>query len=222
VADDPRKRHPDYEHTDPPPPKRTQVGKLVIPPKDGGDPLWPQRVEAERRARERSELEQAEAEARVVFEREERASRVEMERGPVITTPSDSGQMRAVKAHWLSQWTPATIVGAVIALVAALGGTAGLKELLASNGHAQTQKLVAEGEARILKELQAERDERRKEIRRLERQVMMSTDLTSQLNGGPAGPGWPYRDIQWEPPPVSGQRLIMHVTSAPWPTREQE
>lgn len=145
-----------------------------------------------------------------------RRSTPEIEVAPLPPAPAPPSQRPA----WFVHWSPGSIAAAVVAVIVALGGAQGIRELLGAS--AATQAAIAASEARILARLEEHRideqrahDEIRKSITLEGTRINLLSAWAARVNQGAPHPSWPQ--LYTLTPPPAGAQTPLWVTSMPWP-----
>lgn len=126
-------------------------------------------------------------------------------------------------APWYAHWSPGAVAAGVVAVIVALGGATGVREILGSSE--ATRVAVREAEERIkatlIAELQHEREARQElsaEVVRLEERVEYVAGFAVALNKGKAHPTIPADSFGGRPKPLGEADTPPFVlTDTPWP-----
>lgn len=119
--------------------------------------------------------------------------------------PVQTDHSLSQRPAWFVSWSPGAIGAALVAIIVALGGAQGIRELLGASE--ATQRAVADSEARILARLdehsRIEREERAKILRTAQiesERVKQHAELICAFNDGLPHETWPCGDLRLDPP----------------------
>lgn len=141
-------------------------------------------------------------------------------RVPQELSPPAHARPATQRPAWFVHWSPGSIAAGIVAVIVALGGATGLRELLGSAE--ATRDAIAASEQRIIARLEEQRIADQHARDALSRALTVErerTELISSLscvmNEGPPHETWPC-DLRLVPPPA-GNLAPRWTTARRWP-----